>query len=142
MTTVEDPHSHAVFPKHDSGAPGAAPRWMARSVNHQTGRSRFIDSPSWSVSRPHLTSPPRARHNGQCVQVNDDGTQPAERPRLVSVGIVFAGLGGVLLASTFVFSPPSAVPVLGWVLFLSGLVVVGAGGGWKTVWDVAKALFP
>lgn len=53
-----------------------------------------------------------------------------------------AGLGGVLLASTFVASPPAAVPAVGAGLFVLGLVLVGLGGGLKTVWGVAKALFP
>ncbi len=79
--------------------------------------------------------------SGQCVWVADDA-QPAERrPRVVSWGIVSTGVGGLLLALTFLVSS-AAVAILGAVLFIVGLVLVAVGGGLKTVWEVAKAIFP
>jgi hypothetical protein len=59
----------------------------------------------------------------------------------VSWGIVTTGVGGLLLAATFLVSS-TAVAILGTVLFIFGLVLVGIGGGLKTVWEVAKAMFP
>jgi hypothetical protein len=54
---------------------------------------------------------------------------------------VSTGVGGLLLALTFLVSS-AAVAILGAVLFIVGLVLVAVGGGLKTVWEVAKAIFP
>lgn len=67
-----------------------------------------------------------------------------ERPRnrLTTVGMYVAMAGGMLLAVTYVASPPDVVPVVGWLLFVGGLVLIGLGGGLKSLWRALWALFP
>jgi hypothetical protein len=72
----------------------------------------------------------------------EDEAQPAQRrPRVVSWGIVTTGVGALLLAATYGLSS-GAVAIFGTVLDSLGLVLVGIGGGLKTMWEVAKAMFP
>jgi hypothetical protein len=55
---------------------------------------------------------------------------------------LIAGLGGALLAADLVVTLPVGVVVGAVGLFVAGLVVVGLGGGFKVLWEVAKSLFP
>lgn len=64
------------------------------------------------------------------------------RERIMLVGAAVTGLGGLLLASGFVASPPVAVGFLGVVMFVGGLAVIGVAGGWREAWDALKAFFP
>ena len=58
------------------------------------------------------------------------------------VGAVVTMAGGLLLASTFVVSPPTAIPAIGLAMFIGGLLVIGIAGGLREAWDAFKAFFP
>jgi len=60
----------------------------------------------------------------------------------MTMGIVMAAAGGVVLAAGFVAALAAGVLLLGAALFLAGIVAVGIGGGLKTGWEVFKALLP
>ena len=64
------------------------------------------------------------------------------RERLMMVGAIVSVAGGLVLASSFVASPPGAVLALGLVLFVGGVVAIGFAGGWREAWGALKALLP
>lgn len=64
------------------------------------------------------------------------------RERIMIVGASLTGAGGLILASSFIASPPGAALALGVVLFVGGLAAIGAAGGWREAWDAFKAFLP
>ncbi len=72
----------------------------------------------------------------------DERVASPGRERMMLVGALATGTGGLLLASSFVASPPGAVSALGLALFVGGVGAIGSAGGWREAWAAFKALLP
>lgn len=68
---------------------------------------------------------------------------PGERwPRVVSIGILLTGAGGLLLAADFLVDLPPLLAGVGAAAFVVGVVLTGIGGGLRTAWEVVRWMWP
>ena len=64
------------------------------------------------------------------------------RERIMLAGAGVTMVGGLLLVGAGLATLPGAIALLGLVLFVAGLVVIGAAGGLRGAWDAFKAFVP
>ena len=99
--------------------------------------------PNVPTTETHIADPRWPTHHltGQSVAVNNESDRPERMPSVVSVGIVTAALGFLVLAIAAITSVPEPAVAVAGVAAVVGLVLVAIGGGLRTAWEVLKSVF-